>query len=254
MGVFHHAVHIVDRAAGDPVFRQVFKPMLGLLCLEDLLKSGNDLRSVDLPVFIAPVFIHLQKCFKAKKFAGPLPYPVVSDAHIQKTVFCPEGLVDGNGAAPVGIGDRQLSGGEIADNPGCHKRDNTIHKRNINKIPQTCEGAPVQTRDNGKTRLVGGQDITGRCPHFFRMIVISGYTHDTANSLGDQIIAGAISVRACVAKSRDGTIDESRVWPLQVFIRKPQLFKCLKSETDHKHISFSDELFEQFRPLWVTDV
>ena len=77
----------------------------------------------------------------------------------------------------------------------------------------------------------------------------TGDAHHPAHSLNDEVIAGAIGIRAVLAKAGDRGIDQPRIGGAQRFCVEPELLEAADFEIFDDDVGLLRELANQRRAL-----
>src|SRR5579871_116830 len=129
-----------------------------------------------------------------------------------------------------------------------------IEKTVVNVLTETRFLPVQQCRQDSDRGIHCCQDVNHRQANFEwaatrRTIRMAGNTHQTANRLKDEIIAGLVSIGSRLAVGSNGAVDKS-----PVDFRKGRIVEAISCKSSdlvilNKHIALGDETFYELLPF-----
>ena len=137
---------------------------------------------------------------------------------------------------PRAVAGRQIVHGLVGQTGHLH-----VQQRHIDVLALTALLAPGQCRQHGVGGIQAGQDVRQRHPHFHGAsarfsIRPAGDAHQPAQTLDQEIIAGAWRIGTILPEARNGAIHQPRIDGLQAVVVQSVLFQAAQLEVLQHHV------------------
>ncbi len=124
-----------------------------------------------------------------------------------------------------------------------------FEQRKIDVLALAAALAREQRRLDGDDAIEPGEEIADRDARLLRRpLRLAGDAHDSRHALNEEVVAGALGVRAGLAEAGHRAVDEPRIERLQALVVEPELLQTADLEILKEHIGARREPAHDLAP------